>query len=496
MATSGTSSPANSAMPTRVLFARIGWMKYYAGPQKDDEQPKGGGAYNRKNVGHELFNFAQFGGRLYGYAAASINLKRIDPTAEATEKIDDVLVIFVAHQHIIGWYRNATIYASTQPKFPTSATKEMLRRLKQSGVKGFSLIGYRFEAAVEDGATLLPTYERKLEIPGNVKGGFGQSNVCYLYRSSGRSKNSAWMNKAVQYVMNYDGANLLSDPSAEVNSEEAATAAQEQAAGFQSDPKIRRLVEEHAMKAAEKELKDRGFGDFVNTSATKPYDLTCTKKGKQFFVEVKGTQTTGKSIILTKNEVKHVKANADSCILVVVHSVMVTNKNSATGGVAEITEKWNLEDGKLAATQYLWERQTRPTNIFTSQTGSKIATAEDHQNFPMPKSREKIPLRRVFSAKEFALVRKGFVPLSMDDKWFIFFDPATSELRMHRSWTGYCAYLLKLREDGDGCKISEAWANRDLEQHKSASTKHDVEVASWLIDVLLLGEERDFPSKS
>jgi hypothetical protein len=35
---------ASPASPTRVLFARISWMKYYAGPQLGDERPKGGGA--------------------------------------------------------------------------------------------------------------------------------------------------------------------------------------------------------------------------------------------------------------------------------------------------------------------------------------------------------------------------------------------------------------------------------------------------------------------
>ena len=170
---------STSVNPTRVLFARIGWMTYYMGPQPGDERPNGGGDHNKKNVGHELFNFAEFDGRLYGFARAKsgrINLIRIDPTAGAAGKLDDVLVIFVARQHIIGWYRNATVYASALPKFSASVAKEMLRRLKQSGTKGFRLGGYSFEATFEN-VTLLPTYERTREIPGNVKGGFGQSNI-------------------------------------------------------------------------------------------------------------------------------------------------------------------------------------------------------------------------------------------------------------------------------------------------------------------------------
>jgi len=115
-----------SAKPTRVLFARIGWMKRYAGPQEGDERPKGGGRYNKKNVGHELFNFAELNGRFYGFARAKngrVKLTRIDPDAKKAEKLDDVLVIFVARQCIVGWYRNASVYASIQKKYTTSAKR-------------------------------------------------------------------------------------------------------------------------------------------------------------------------------------------------------------------------------------------------------------------------------------------------------------------------------------------------------------------------------------
>ena len=134
------------------------------------------------------------------------------------------------------------------------------------------------------------------------------------------------MNNAIQYVLNYNGANLLSDQYPQLSSEEAATVTQEKSQGFQSDPIIRQIIERHAVKEAQKALGKRGFQGFEDTSATKPYDLICVRGGKKFFVEVKGTQTTGSSIILTKNEVEHVRANAGSCILVVVHSVKLAGR--------------------------------------------------------------------------------------------------------------------------------------------------------------------------
>ena len=202
------------AMPKRVLFARIGWMTYYAGPQNGDQRPKGGGGYNKKNVGHELFNFADFDGRLYGTARAKngrINLARIDPDVAGAQKLNGVLIIFVARQRIVGWYCGATVYASTNATLPISVTKEIGRRLKDSGIRGFKFGGYRFETAVEN-AVLLPTYERIHEVPGSVKGGFGQSNVCYPYRNSGKSKRSAWMGKAISRDISH--GSISSDSSA------------------------------------------------------------------------------------------------------------------------------------------------------------------------------------------------------------------------------------------------------------------------------------------
>src|SRR5436309_5595562 len=160
----------------KVLFARIGWMVQYAGPQPGDERPTGGGGYNKKKVGHELFNFYDFGGRLYGFVRAkndSIRLKRIDPAAGKAGKLEDVLVIFVAKQRIVGWYSGAVVH-STTASFPVVAKEAIRKYLSQTRTKTFKLEGYRFEAPLA-GAVLLPTYRRTHEIPGHVKGGFGQS---------------------------------------------------------------------------------------------------------------------------------------------------------------------------------------------------------------------------------------------------------------------------------------------------------------------------------
>ena len=105
----------------RVLFCRIGWTKYYKGDI--DDLPKRGGKYNEGNVGHENYNFLGAAGEYFGYVrinGEAMHLEKIDETASGKSELNNVLVIwFATHpteggQYIVGWYRNATVYAEEQ----------------------------------------------------------------------------------------------------------------------------------------------------------------------------------------------------------------------------------------------------------------------------------------------------------------------------------------------------------------------------------------------
>lgn len=155
-------------------------------------------------------------------------------------------------------------------------------------------------------------------IPRTEKGGFGEYNACYLYKN-GKRKYASRIKQTTLFVRTYKGTNLLFECkngtySIEDNGsvEEAILIAQERKAGFQSNAKIRDAVEIHAMERAKSELELRGYRDLKNTSKLESYDYTCHKNGKLFYVEVKGTRTTGDVVILTKNEVAHANKNLDN----------------------------------------------------------------------------------------------------------------------------------------------------------------------------------------
>lgn len=361
-------SRGSRVVSTPVLFARIGEMTYYTGPQKGDERPRRGGGYTRSKIGHELFNFFKMfrnhPGQIFGFVQPGggsnrqIKLERIDPNSERkADQVSNVTVIFVANQNIVGWYKRATVHR-WRVELPAAVATDIRRKLNRAGIPGRTFdpfVDYAIACRSSD-ATLLPTVERTFRIPSKGRGAFGESNVRYLFDPKGTRQESAWMTGAIEFVTKYARGNLLETPSLENNSEESSAISEERAAGFQSDLAIRKAIEKHAMNVAAKELRSRGYTSLVDTSRFKEYDYTCQKNGRTYFVEVKGTQTGGKTVFLTKNEVAHATGHPLASILIIVHSIQVSSLDEirAAGGKTVVREMWRPLTKDLVAIQYAW----------------------------------------------------------------------------------------------------------------------------------------------
>jgi|ERR1017187_1784732 hypothetical protein len=236
-------------------------MRWYKGAQPDDPKPIGGGAYTETAIGGEASNFLPAGNRYLGYFQpqkqpkerqkanpSNIHPEKIQP-GFVGDKLEHVLVVFVARnpdeggQYIVGWYRDATVY-----------------RYKQtSSFKARQKIGYFPEtAAVDDHGMLLSKSRRSFPIPGTVKGGFGQANICYTHDDHGDPKeNSQWMADSVEYVNSYKHENAASSPESATDQDiaDVVEASIEHGAGYQSNPRIRRAVEDYAIQWAERRLR-------------------------------------------------------------------------------------------------------------------------------------------------------------------------------------------------------------------------------------------------
>jgi hypothetical protein len=120
------------------------------------------------------------------------------------------------------------------------------------------------------------------------------------------------------------------------------------------------------------------------------------------------------------------------------------------------------------------------------------ATKADWRIAPLPEKQTTIRLDRTFSTAEMASIQTGSVPDEMEDKWFVYFD--SGRLHFHRSWTGYCIYIVEFVQDGAGGQMVEAQINRDPQQYNNVSDDYDQRMISYLIDILLLRRPAEFPA--
>jgi hypothetical protein len=333
----------------RVLFARIGHMHNYAGSIPGDARPIGGGGFNKNNIGHEIYNYKVTRGRLYGYfqpnmASNSVALERVDPALSPEDQTaTNVLLIFVARlkgggQVVVGWYRSATLYRHGIRRSPGKPAK----------------YGH-YAVAEASNAVLLPDANRRWEVP-HGKNGMGQSNVCYPYYRNGVPKALPWIRRIIRLIEGYQGPNLLASPEAGAEADSANAVeralARSQGQGFASTPEQRRAIEDHSMAAAKRHYQRNGY-EVTDVSKQKSWDFECRKGRGVLHVEVKGTTTDGRTVVLTKNEVTHALSGKARCVLFVLHSIKLKGKR-ASGGKSNILDPWSLQRASLTAITYTY----------------------------------------------------------------------------------------------------------------------------------------------
>lgn len=332
-----------------VLFARVGWMRWYRGPQAGDDKPVGGGKYNKDFLGHETYNFLPLHGKVLGYFQPRLQpaeLQDKNPSNVALERIQagftgeslaNVLTVFFATdperggQRIVGWFRSSTVY-----RYAQDSSLEARRRFSY------------YVKAAEGNDVLVPEERREFVLPGG-KGGVGTANVCYVLETDGEPKReSKWIGEALDYISAYALENASRDSASATDAtiSGSITGALDQAAGFQSNPRIRKAIEEYAMAWAEKHLTKLGYAP-KDTHKNKPYDFVCKIDGADVFVEVKGMQDAGKAVS-PPGEAEHAQKNKN-CALFIVHSVTVKGKRNpvVSGGKMIFLSPWDITKGTL-----------------------------------------------------------------------------------------------------------------------------------------------------
>ena len=86
-------------------------------------------------------------------------------------------------------------------------------------------------------------------------------------------------------------------------------------------------------------------------------------------------------------------------------------------------------------------------------------------------------------------ISKGFVPVEMEDKWFMYFEEPY--LYLHRSWTGQPVFKLEFKENTNGYYVNNALLSSDLA--KENELEYQGQLALFLVSNILLGKSILFP---
>lgn len=127
-----------------------------------------------------------------------------------------------------------------------------------------------------------------------------------------------------------------------------------------------------------------------------------------------------------------------------------------------------------------------------SDVEMKMAQPTDWKTETLPSKQTTIALDRLFSREDMEVIQRGLIPEEMEDKWFIYWKD--ENLFFHRSWTGFCIYIVHFAVENQGARMVKADVNRDPEQYSETIDANDARMIDYLVDILLLQKESTFPS--
>jgi hypothetical protein len=120
--------------------------------------------------------------------------------------------------------------------------------------------------------------------------------------------------------------------------------------GYARDQAAKIATELLAMKTAINFYQDLGY-EVVDTSSNESFDLLCAKGSEVLKVEVKGTASLGKQVIVTANEVKEARMSGVKTDLFILHSINVVD-SKVSGGIINRIQNWNPADESLVPTMF------------------------------------------------------------------------------------------------------------------------------------------------
>lgn len=97
----------------------------------------------------------------------------------------------------------------------------------------------------------------------------------------------------------------------------------------------------------------------IDVSATRSYDLDCLRCEDKAFVEVKGTTSTGRNVLLTAGEVAFAQQHTSHMVLALVTGIRLSHLPTgdviAVGGTLRLIWRWSPELAALTPLKFTYE---------------------------------------------------------------------------------------------------------------------------------------------
>lgn len=114
-----------------------------------------------------------------------------------------------------------------------------------------------------------------------------------------------------------------------------------------------------------------------------------------------------------------------------------------------------------------------------------------HKVKPLSQIYKNISLERRFSLDEYKIISQGYIPNSLDDKWFIFIEE--NIMFIYNSRAGTCIYQIIFQKSDDHYEIINVLVNRDPKEYINTNEIYDLHQVDFIIDWFLLGKSVPFP---
>jgi hypothetical protein len=122
-------------------------------------------------------------------------------------------------------------------------------------------------------------------------------------------------------------------------------------------------------------------------------------------------------------------------------------------------------------------------NISLQQFG--VATSDWRDLQPMPEVHRVIQGCYVFTLEQMSQIRQGYIPKEVWDRWVIYAE-TDNQVRIYRSTTHYCIFILNFVEQPDEWWLKEIIVNDCPSQYKGRSDYADEQQVIGLIKQYLL----------